>query len=218
MFVIVNDNDINSVMIRKLYKSTKYSTIFDIDKAKEILFNRVIHERRVIRDYSGLFKNPTYSEKETLVDTNGMKCDKYTCLLTRDDILNNCNHNNIDESNYLNVMKNILSNGERIPSRTGIDCISTFDVNMSFDIKENVDENGETSYQVPILTTKRIYTKGIIIELLWFLKGLTDTKWLSDKGVHFWELCDKPVDVVILLDEWHDMLEILPLAAARGQQ
>ena len=87
------------------------------------------------------------------------------------------------EHEYLQALQHILDNGEHIPSRTGTDCISVFDVNLSFE----VNYWGPNLYQVPILTTKKIYTKGIILELLWFLKGLTNTNWLSERGVHFWD-------------------------------
>ena len=87
------------------------------------------------------------------------------------------------EREYLHSLQHILDNGENIPSRTGTNCISVFDVNLSFE----VNYRGPNLYQVPILTTKKIYTKGIILELLWFLKGLTNTNWLSERGVHFWD-------------------------------
>lgn len=96
---------------------------------------------------------------------------------------------NSQELKYLDCMDEIIKSGDVISDRTGIGTLSVFDMNMQFDI--NVlnleDQQQNYKYDIPIFTTKSLYFKGIVLELLWFLNGHTDTKLLSDKGVHIWD-------------------------------
>lgn len=83
--------------------------------------------------------------------------------------------NNVDKQ-YLDILKYVLGNGELSSNRTGIDTLSVFGVNMKFDLSEGF----------PALTTKKMYFKAFIHELLWFLKGDTNVKYLQDNGVRIW--------------------------------
>ena len=83
--------------------------------------------------------------------------------------------NNVDKQ-YLSVMKDILENGTLKKTRAG-DTLSLFGVKMEFDLHKGL----------PLLTTKKVFYKGIIHELLWFLKGDTNIKYLVDNGVHIWD-------------------------------
>jgi thymidylate synthase len=81
------------------------------------------------------------------------------------------------ERGYLQVCQYILRNGDGRSDRTGTGTLSTFGVHLWFDI----------SRSVPLLTTKRMYWRSCIEELLWFLRGDTDAKNLSTKGVKIWD-------------------------------
>lgn len=81
------------------------------------------------------------------------------------------------ESDYLSVLTKVLEHGEIRADRTGTGVISLFGEQMRFNIKNSV----------PLLTTKFVSWKTVIHELLWFLSGKTDSKWLQDKGVVIWE-------------------------------
>jgi len=78
--------------------------------------------------------------------------------------------------NYLNFARHIINNGDRKNDRTGTGTISVFGHQMRFDLNQGF----------PLLTTKKLHLRSIIYELLWFLKGDTNIKYLTDNGVRIW--------------------------------
>lgn len=83
--------------------------------------------------------------------------------------------NNVDKQ-YLDLLRDILENGSYKETRAGA-VKSVFGRQMRFNMKDGL----------PILTTKKVFTKGVIHELLWFLKGDTNIKYLVDNNVHIWD-------------------------------
>lgn len=77
---------------------------------------------------------------------------------------------------YLNLLKDIKENGVRKPNRTGVDTFSVTGRMVKFNLQEGF----------PLLTTKKLHTKSIKHELLWFLNGETNVKYLQDNGVRIW--------------------------------
>lgn len=82
-----------------------------------------------------------------------------------------------EEQQYLDLLKNILDNGVSKGDRTGVGTKSIFGTNMRFSLRDSF----------PILTTKKVYWKGVVEELLWFIRGETDSKLLEAKGVNIWK-------------------------------
>ena len=80
-------------------------------------------------------------------------------------------------NSYLKLMKDVLNNGTKKNDRTGVGTLSIFGAQMRFDLEKGY----------PVLTTKKLHLRSIIYELLWFLKGSTNTKFLKDNNVRIWD-------------------------------
>lgn len=78
---------------------------------------------------------------------------------------------------YESLLRNVLKNGNHKTDRTSVGTISLFGPQIEFDLQESF----------PLLTTKKVWFKGVVHELLWMLSGSTNIKYLTDNNVHIWD-------------------------------
>lgn len=82
-----------------------------------------------------------------------------------------------EEFMYLKLVEDIISNGIPKDDRTGTGTLSKFGCQMRFNLRKSF----------PLLTTKKVFWRGVLEELLWFISGSTNAKVLQDKGIHIWD-------------------------------
>lgn len=78
---------------------------------------------------------------------------------------------------YLDLLRDILERGEDQSDRTGTGTRGVFGRQIRCDLKDGF----------PLLTTKKVFFKGVAVELLWFIKGMTNIRWLQERGVTIWD-------------------------------
>ena len=95
---------------------------------------------------------------------------------------------NREECNLLCAMNEIINHGFKRPNRTGVDTRSLFGKQFEYRMVEKIDsDTGRSSFRLPLLTTKKMFVRGVFGELKWFLNGSTDSKILEKDGINIWK-------------------------------
>lgn len=136
--------------------------LFSLMKYNNVLPNKIYKFSEKTLDIDSFYKLVSYSKGDSMP------------LLT----FKKLESSQTDENNYLNLISDILKNGKSRIDRTNTGTISVFGRQLRFDLTNN---------RIPLLTTKRVAWKTCIKELLWFMRGDTDSKILQKQGVHIWD-------------------------------
>jgi thymidylate synthase len=121
-----------------------------------------------------ILRNPSNIEVYDLININL----KYYKLIDQQYCYKQYEYYNKEENNYINMIKKILSKGIQNIDRTNIGTLSLFGKTFKYDIR---------NYRLPLLTCRKIFVKGVIKELLFFISGKTNTKILENDNVNIWK-------------------------------
>ncbi|XP_059633687.1 bifunctional dihydrofolate reductase-thymidylate synthase-like isoform X2 [Cornus florida] len=121
------------------------------------------------------------SATESVISNGGVKCngssDSNKLEVESFNFLPEMIFQRHDEYMYLRLIQDIISSGAQKDDRTGTGTLSRFGCQMRFNLRKSF----------PLLTTKRVFWRGVVEELLWFISGSTNAKVLQDKDVHIWD-------------------------------
>jgi dihydrofolate reductase/thymidylate synthase len=149
--------------------SQLYETALESDQLRFVYVNTIFGKYESNIHFpeidSSKFQEDSSYEYHNL-DTGGVRFSRY-CRVERD---------NQDEENYLNLLRDIMTNGDVRQTRNSV-TKSLFGKQLSFDLKN----------KFPLLTTKKMFLRGIFEELMWFLRGQTNSKILEEKKVNIWK-------------------------------
>ncbi len=153
-----------------------------INKADTVLLCNIYNKAPEVSHYFPDFDKTQFNKcNETkLIHTRGTNVFLNTIedITMSYDIYNRkVDYENTEELQYLNLLANILTNGKVRDTRSG-KVRSIFGVQMKYSLRNNT---------LPLLTTKKMFTRGIIEELLWFVNSRVDSKILEDKRVNIWK-------------------------------
>lgn len=187
---IVINHDVDEIIIDRkilfvnnLEKAINYcNNQENIEKIYIIGGEKIYKEAYKRNDISNIFVtlvNEDYlGNKYFIMDyEDDYKMDKEVISLTNENIIHKRYTKRSDEMQYLNLIKKVLKKGVYKNDRTNSGILSYFGNQMRFNIE----------HSFPLLTTKRMFLRGIIEELLWFINGETDAKLLQAKKVRIWD-------------------------------
>jgi dihydrofolate reductase/thymidylate synthase len=149
---------IQSSRCKKIYLTLIYSEVNDVDAMFPIIPAHIY----------------TLSSQSELFEENGYSF-RFTEYERIDEKSNVSKH---EEYQYLGIVKDIIESGSIRGDRTGTGTLSKFGVQMRFSLRQN---------SFPLLTTKKVFWRGVVEELLWFIQGCTNAKELANRGVHIWD-------------------------------
>jgi thymidylate synthase len=177
------------------YLSDKYAfqtwwILCDYEMLNSLIINGSIMDVYIVKNFNKHIHDSSSSIKALLEQPElGFEL----VSITRDDTITpndishyfRCNH---EEVQLLITMHEIISTGFIRPSRTGVPTRSIFGKQFEYMMVERIDPiTGKSSFRFPMLTTKKMFIRGVFAELQWFLNGDTNSKTLESQGVNIWK-------------------------------
>ncbi len=153
-------------LINKMYITIINDKTYNCDK----FFNIKYLKNFYIKSQENVYDKDKNSKLSDLSYINEIINDKLSFIIYK--------YYNKEEVNYLNMVQKILNKGIYKMDRTNIGTLSLFGKSFKYNIK---------NYRLPLFTHRKIFMRGIIEELLFFISGSTDTKILENKGVNIWK-------------------------------
>jgi dihydrofolate reductase/thymidylate synthase len=157
----------------ELASSLNQTQVFIIGGSQ--IYNYFLHYYQVSKIYLTEINQTHQTDRSFVVPANYIEA-SYT-ILSNIATLKVYHCSNSAENSYLNIIKDIISNGVSKDDRTGVGTLANFGEKMTFDLQHGF----------PLLTTKRVPWKMVLKELLWFISGSTDNKILQEQNVHIWD-------------------------------
>ena len=168
-----------SIISKRIVNDKKIFVIGGEEIYKIAVNHPLCHTVLITRLFENFDCDKFFPELDTTWDLKKLvKLDETYTQITDKVIFETYNKRNIEEQIYLNLVKDILNHGTLKNDRTGIGTLSKFGLHMRFDLKNNV---------IPLLTTKKVFWRGVVEELLWFISGSTDSKILEEKNINIWK-------------------------------
>jgi thymidylate synthase len=148
--------------------------IYDWFYDKQLIVEEYITEVTGVHDCDVYFNHTNYANQDKYDEKllQVVKTDTYECKMFHRV------HKNTEEIAMLNLMKLIIQSGESSMDRTLVGTKSIFGYQLTFDLSNNV---------FPLMTTKKMFFRGIFEELMFYLRGQTDNTILQKKGIHVWD-------------------------------
>lgn len=176
--------------------------IGDNDMANQLIWNGVVMDVHLSKSYAPRHSSEyKYTSKHVLSQSNKfnklllksvpMRFRLMSATLDMQSDTRSHRHyfrRNEEETALISSMKEIITYGFRNGNRTGVDTRAVFGKHFEYRLIERVDPlTNKSYYQLPLLTTKKMFIRGVFEELKWFLNGKTNSKMLEAKGVNIWK-------------------------------
>ncbi len=199
-FVYVKDFNQCLKLVCDKYPSYAWWVIGDNNFANELIWKGVIMDIHLSKCYGKKHTREWNSRTQNLLKDNTlldysliiMPAMSFTMLsnvkISRTKTMKHYYRRNHEEMNLISAMRKTIVFGFDRPNRTGTNTKALFGQHFEYVIDERVHpKTGISSFRLPLLTTKKMFVRGVFEELKWFLSGCTNSKALEDKGVNIWK-------------------------------
>ena len=162
--------------LKEIYEKINFIFVIGGEELYKEAISHPMCDKIYITEIPGIYKCDKFFPKINKEIYTKMQSTFSNCLTYN--VYHKTKQINMEEYQYLNLIKKVINTGISKDDRTGIGTMSMFGTQLRFNLEDN---------KFPLLTTKRVFSRGIIEELLWFINGSTDSNKLSEKKVKIWD-------------------------------